>query len=66
MGNAAGEGAKMALLSRDAREEASRIARRVKFVELASRSDFQERFVEALAFPAPGDETGILVSTSAA
>jgi uncharacterized 2Fe-2S/4Fe-4S cluster protein (DUF4445 family) len=65
VGNAAGEGAKMALLSRDAREEASRIARRVKFVELASRSDFQERFVEALAFPAPGDETGILVSTSA-
>ena len=66
VGNAAGEGAKMALISRDAREEASRIARRVKFVELASRSDFQERFVEALAFPAPGDETGILVSTSAA
>ena len=62
--NAAGEGAKMALLSREARGEAQRIARRVRFVELASRSDFQERFVEALAFPAPGEKTGKLASTS--
>jgi len=60
VGNAAGEGAKIALLSREAREEAGRIARRVKFIELASRSDFQERFVEELAFPAPGEKTGIL------
>lgn len=53
VGNAAGEGAKMALLSRVAREEASRIARRARFIELASRSDFQDKFVEALAFPVP-------------
>jgi uncharacterized 2Fe-2S/4Fe-4S cluster protein (DUF4445 family) len=51
VGNAAGEGAKMALLSQDARRQASRIARTARFIELASRSDFQERFVEALAFP---------------
>jgi len=57
VGNAAGEGAKTALLSQGAREEASRIARSVRYVELASRADFQERFVEALAFPKPGDRT---------
>jgi uncharacterized 2Fe-2S/4Fe-4S cluster protein (DUF4445 family) len=57
VGNAAGEGAKMALLSQKAREEASRIAREVRYVELASRADFQERFVEALAFPRLGSRT---------
>ncbi len=53
VGNAAGEGAKMALLSQSARREASRIARTVRFIELASRPDFQETFVEALVFPPP-------------
>jgi len=66
VGNAAGEGAKMVLLSREAREEARRIARQVQFIELASRFDFQERFVEALAFSAPGDKNGICALTSAA
>lgn len=57
VGNAAGEGAKMALLSKGAREEASRIARSVRYVELASRPDFQERFVESMAFPRRGNAT---------
>jgi len=55
VGNAAGEGAKMALLSKEARKEASRIARAARYVELASRPDFQDRFVESMAFPRRGN-----------
>jgi len=51
IGNAAGSGAKIALLNRRAREDARRVAREVKYVELAARSDFQERFYEALYIP---------------
>jgi len=54
VGNAAGEGAKIALLSRTAREEACRLAReRISYIDLASRTDFQDRFVDALRFPNP-------------
>jgi len=50
VGNAAGVGAQMALLSESLREEADRIARRVRHVELSSRQDFQNRFINALNF----------------
>ncbi len=50
VGNAAGEGAKMALLSRRERERASEIARRTEYLELSGRPDFQEVFAEALLF----------------
>lgn len=50
VGNAAGEGAKMALLSRRERERASEIARRTEYLELSGRPDFQEIFAEALLF----------------
>lgn len=50
VGNAAGEGARMALISLAKRREAARVAREVEFVETAVEPDFQERFVDALAF----------------
>ena len=50
VGNAASTGAKIALLSKDAREEAKRIAEFVEYVELAGRSDFQEEFIKAMNF----------------
>lgn len=53
VGNAAGQGAVMALLSTDVREEAARIARSVEYVELASRADFMERFMEAMTLDGP-------------
>ncbi len=50
VGNAAGEGAKLALLSTDERSEADRIARSIEYIELTTDSGFQEKFAEALMF----------------
>ncbi|MHB0868662.1 MAG: ASKHA domain-containing protein, partial [Chloroflexota bacterium] len=43
VGNAAGQGAVMALLSTDLREQANLIARTAEHVELSARSDFMEQ-----------------------
>jgi uncharacterized 2Fe-2S/4Fe-4S cluster protein (DUF4445 family) len=51
-GNVAGEGAKMALLSRQERNGAIALLEEVQYVELSDRSDFNDRFVDQLAFPA--------------
>jgi uncharacterized 2Fe-2S/4Fe-4S cluster protein (DUF4445 family) len=51
VGNAAGSGAKMALLSTRARKEAGKIAEQIEYVELAKISDFQEQFVKGMMFP---------------
>lgn len=53
VGNAAGAGARLALVDRRARERAVRVARGARFVELAGRPDYQEAFVAMLAFPEP-------------
>ena len=50
-GNAAGLGAKMALLSEAERDRASQLAREIEHVSLATHPDFQSIFVEALKFP---------------
>jgi len=50
-GNVAGEGAKMALLSRRERAGALALLEEVTYVELSDRSDFNDRFVDLLAFP---------------
>ncbi|MCZ7589128.1 MAG: ATP-binding protein [Gaiella sp.] len=50
-GNAAGEGAKMALLSLQDRHAAAAILHTVSYAELSDRPDFNERFVDVLAFP---------------
>lgn len=50
IGNAASAGAKIALLSKDTREEAKRIAEFLEYVELTGRSDFREEFIKALNF----------------
>ena len=47
VGNAAGTGAKMALISKDARGEAQDIAGRVKYIELAATSQFALTFAQA-------------------
>jgi len=48
VGNAAGLGAQMALLSESMREEAENIARAVKHIDLSSHKDFQKLFIDAL------------------
>ncbi len=50
-GNVAGEGAKMALLSLRERAGALALLEEVRYVELSDRADFNDRFVEQLAFP---------------
>jgi uncharacterized 2Fe-2S/4Fe-4S cluster protein (DUF4445 family) len=51
VGNAAGTGARMMLLSGDAREEARRIPDRVEYVELASSPIYNKEYLDALMFP---------------
>lgn len=48
VGNVAGTGARMALLSRAERERAVRLARRVRYVELTVHPSFRGRFAQAL------------------
>jgi uncharacterized 2Fe-2S/4Fe-4S cluster protein (DUF4445 family) len=56
VGNAAGDGSRMALLDRAKREEASWVARNITFVETAVEADFQKRFMAAMAFPHSEDQ----------
>ena len=50
-GNVAGEGAKIAALSARERAEADAILREVEYVELSGRADFNDLFIDQLAFP---------------
>lgn len=51
VGNAAGSGASLALLSVAARAEAAHVAESVAYVELSSDARFISHFVEEMAFP---------------
>jgi len=51
VGNAAAMGAKMALLSSEAREDARKISENTDYVELATDPNFQNEFIEAMMFP---------------
>ena len=51
VGNSAGEGAKIALLSYRERQVAFELPSRIEYVELSGRSDFNDAFVEVLRFP---------------
>lgn len=51
VGNAAGTGARIALLNAEARREIETVVRRVEKVETAVEPRFQEHFVEAMAIP---------------
>jgi uncharacterized 2Fe-2S/4Fe-4S cluster protein (DUF4445 family) len=50
-GNVAGEGAKIAALSLRERAEARSILSEVRYVELSGRTDFNDAFIDQLAFP---------------
>ncbi len=51
VGNSAGTGARLALVSEDLHERARQLAGRVRHVNLGGRADFQRFFVEAMKFP---------------
>jgi uncharacterized 2Fe-2S/4Fe-4S cluster protein (DUF4445 family) len=51
VGNSAGEGAKIALLSYRERQVAFELPARLEYVELSGRTDFNDTFVSVLQFP---------------
>lgn len=51
VGNAAGDGARIALLNRTRRQEAADLAREIRYIETAVDQDFQEQFVKAMHIP---------------
>ncbi|HEY53534.1 MAG TPA: ATP-binding protein, partial [Caldilineae bacterium] len=55
VGNAAGDGARIALLNRNKRLEAQEIAHWVRYVETAMDPEFQEEFVKAIHIPHQSD-----------
>ena len=65
IGNAAGDGCRMALLDRKKREEADRMARQVDYVELTLTEDFQEHLIEAIHIPHMTDDFPNLKQKSA-
>ena len=50
IGNSAGSGAKMYLLSQEQREKALQIKEATTYVELSNRPDFQECFMDSIMF----------------
>ncbi len=50
VGNTAGRGAEITLLSEKTRGICEKISKDIKYIELSSRADFQEEFVEAMFF----------------
>jgi uncharacterized 2Fe-2S/4Fe-4S cluster protein (DUF4445 family) len=59
VGNAAGEGAKISLLSFREREAANQLPGFIEYLELSGRSEFNDIFMEVLAFPrGEGEKVG--------
>lgn len=56
VGNAAGDGARAALLNRKKRDEANWVSRNVEYIELTVEEDFQQQFMEAMQIPHMKDE----------
>lgn len=54
-GNAAGTGARIALLNGEARTEIQQVVRQIEKIETATEPDFQAFFVEAMSFPHKSD-----------
>jgi uncharacterized 2Fe-2S/4Fe-4S cluster protein (DUF4445 family) len=55
VGNAAGDGARIALLNRGKRREAQELAVRARYIETAVAEDFQDEFVGAIHIPHASD-----------
>ncbi|MEM1581664.1 MAG: ASKHA domain-containing protein [Candidatus Bathyarchaeia archaeon] len=51
VGNAAGTGARMALISKSIREKAEEISRRVRYIELGAEPEFQAEFLNSHFMP---------------
>jgi uncharacterized 2Fe-2S/4Fe-4S cluster protein (DUF4445 family) len=56
VGNAAGDGARIALLNIDKRREADKVARQVEYIELTVEPVFNAAFIDSLSFPHARDK----------
>jgi uncharacterized 2Fe-2S/4Fe-4S cluster protein (DUF4445 family) len=56
VGNAAGAGAKLALISVRERERASRLAEQIEHIELASHPEYENEFMDKMLFPEAAGE----------
>jgi len=56
VGNAAGDGARMALINKDKRKEANKESQGIEYVELTVDPDFQTEFMHAMHFPHMKDD----------
>lgn len=56
VGNAAGDGARMALLNKEKRKEADIEASKIEYVELTTRPAFQKEYARAMYFPHMTDQ----------
>ena len=56
IGNAAGDGARVALLNKRKREEADWVARNVEYIELTVEEDFEREFMQAMQIPHMKDD----------
>ncbi len=52
VGNAAGAGAKLLLVSKEKRQETERILQKMRYIELTTYQSFQDKFVRSMHFPA--------------
>ena len=50
VGNAAASGAQMVLISRQCRRQAGRLARKIKYIEIAHEPEFQKVFADSMLF----------------
>jgi len=50
IGDAAGEGARIAPINIDKRQEAEETIKKIEYIELSAETDFQNVFVDALQF----------------
>lgn len=51
VGNAAGQGAKLALINRGKEREVEELSREIDYIELSFRTDFTDKFMSAMEFP---------------
>ena len=51
VGNAASSGAQIILLSSQSRTQARKLARRIKYVEIAHEKEFESVFTDSMSFP---------------
>jgi uncharacterized 2Fe-2S/4Fe-4S cluster protein (DUF4445 family) len=51
IGNAAGIGAQYALLNKDLRSKADQLVKKIKYIEIAIKKEFQREYAEAMYFP---------------